>query len=113
VTRRPVDLARARAAEVELEALLTAHPELRERTALFLAGKLAGRKDEPMSEKQSPQVVKIPAFLVARARALVPHLEGTPTMAAAPRVTGAAVLRVALSIGLAELERRTTAGEEP
>ena len=112
MTRRPVDLARARAAEVELEALLTAHPELRERTALFLAGKLdAGPMEEPMSEKQNPQVVKVAGELVARARALVPHLEGTPTMAAVPRVTGAAVLRVALSLGLAELERRTAAGE--
>jgi len=103
MTRRPVDLARARAAEVELEALLKAHPEMGERTALFLAGKLAGRKEEPMNEK--PQVVKMPGDLVARARALVPRLKGTPTMAAVARVTAAAVMRLALSRGLEELER--------
>jgi len=104
MTRRPVDLARARAAEVELEALLTAHPEMGERTALFLAGKLdAGPLEEPMNEK--PQVVKMPGDLVARARALVPRLKGTPTMAAVARVTAAAVMRLALSRGLEELER--------
>lgn len=111
--RCPVDLARARAAEEGLKALLTAHPEIGERTARHLAGELpAGRKDAPMTEplnveKHAPQVVKLPGDLVARARDLLPRLIGRPELAAVARPTVAAVLRLALSLGLTELEKRT------
>jgi len=104
--KRPVDLARARDAEPRLEALLTAHPELAERTARYLAGELPGRGETTMPAPH--KVVKLPAALFNEAARLLPLLDGRPELAAAGRPSTMAVVRWALALGLAELRR--TAG---
>lgn len=101
---RVVDLPRVKAALDRLGAILEEHPELKERTAAFLAGELPG---EPMTEREEPmaqKVVKIPEDLFTRAEALIPRLEGKTLMAAASEVTVAAVIRMALALGLDRLE---------
>ena len=53
----------------------------------------------------SQKVVKIPQSSWERAEALIPALEGKPLMAAAGDPTVAAVVRLALVLGLEQLEK--------
>lgn len=54
--------------------------------------------------KQQPQVVKLPSDLIARAKDLIPRVSTLPHFLAVGAPSASSVLRVALSLGLAELE---------
>ncbi len=101
-----VDLPRVRGALKRLEEHLEAHPELKGgRTAAFLAGELEGAM-LPRGDDMPQKVVKLPEELFERAAALLPRLEGTEALAAAGRPSTIAVVRLALTLGLLELEGR-------
>ena len=51
--RRPVNLPRVRRTLAELEEHLKAHPEVRERTARYLAGDLEEREQTPCPQKRN------------------------------------------------------------
>ena len=51
-------------------------------------------------------VVRTPETLVARLDGLLPYLEGDPELSSVGRVTRSSVARLAMQLGVAELERR-------
>ena len=107
-----VDISRVRYALARLEEHLEAHPELKcERTAAFLAGELEGA-DEPRGEDMAQKVVKIPEDLFNRAAALAERMAEAPELVAASRKGAAAVIRVALDMGLQRLERKYAPNDE-
>ena len=112
-----VDLDRERRLQEHTEALralLAGNPRLQERTNAMLAGELpCPDLEEPMSETPNPTVVRIPGDLVARCQALMPLLEQEPDLAAVGRLTTSAVIRVALSRGLASLEEQYKGKRKP
>jgi len=123
-----VDLVRKRQLKThlaEVKRLMAGNPALAARTQQMLSGELpCPDLEEPMKKTDKPVAVKVgvkpvmarlPGELVGRATALLPRLAGTPAMAAAGRPTTTAVIRVALSLGLAELERQHPASgsEQP
>lgn len=98
------DLARIRAALARLDALVDEHPELADR------GEALERDLEVllMADDEGPNMmpVKVPVELLERADALIPALRTDPELSAlVGRVSRAAVVRVALLRGLADLER--------
>jgi hypothetical protein len=104
VTARALDLARIRAALARLDELVEHHPELAER------GDALERDLEEllMADDEGPNMmpVKVPVELLERADALIPAMRADPELSALlGRVSRAAVVRVALLRGLAELER--------
>lgn len=100
--RRPVDLARVRASLGRLEAVIREHPEIRERTAAFLASDPSPSTMEILvSEPASTaQPVKLPPELLARADALTERLAAHPSLIGYTRATRATVVRLALARGL-------------
>lgn len=104
----PVDLTRARAAEERLDQLLREHPELRERTAAMLAGKLSCpdlKEVAPMPKATMRTIpVRLPPALIERLDALVPLAAGAAELATVGAVTRSDVLRLAVLRGLADLE---------
>lgn len=104
MTAAPLDLARIRAALARLDALVGEHPELADR------GEALDRDLEEllMADDEGPNMmpVKLPVELLDRADALIPAMRADPELSAMMgRVSRAAVVRVALLRGLAELER--------
>jgi hypothetical protein len=98
---QPVDLDRARRALAELRRLVEEHPELRQRTAAFLAGDPTA---EELAELQAAEPaatarveLDLPREVLRRATALVPQAD-PPELAT--------VLRLAVLHGLAVLEER-------
>lgn len=108
--RPPIDLARVRAAEERLDALLAdAGPRLRERTAAMLAGELPcpdldEEEVRPMRQGQTPVNVRLPATMIARLDALVPTVGAASELATVVTVTRSDVLRLAILRGLEQLE---------
>lgn len=102
---QPVDLARVRRARADLEALLAEHPEIRDRTAAFLAGEPTPEDLEALMAQRPGQPVKMPAELLDRIDSFVPRLEKYPEILAYGRVSRASVIRLALTKGLEALER--------
>lgn len=101
-----VDLAAVRQAKRRMAELLRAHPEIRERTAHWLA---AGGQEETPMQKMSLNIKVDPAVLV-RARKLIPSLAADPEYGPLLRASQAAVLRLALMSGLEALEKRWAKG---
>lgn len=108
--RQPVDLARVRAAEERLDAILAdAGPRLRERTAAMLAGELPcpdlDDEERPVqTEALRNANVRLPDAALERAVALVPKVAVSSELAAAGCVTRSDVLRLAVLRGLEQLE---------
>ncbi len=87
-------------------------PELAARTAAMLWGELACpdmEADDMGKMKHVP--MRLPEQMVERLDALVPLLEDDRRMEVGGEVDRAKVIRLALSIGLAQLERDTAATE--
>ncbi len=105
-----IDLPRANAALARLEALLTANPELRDRTQRMMAGELpCAELEEPMGEKDKKRnmatvPLRLPHDWLQRADDLAPILAEVPDLAWAGSMTRAAVLRLAIREGLNLLE---------
>jgi DNA invertase Pin-like site-specific DNA recombinase len=101
----PVDLARVQKALAALDTLLTEHPEIRERTAAFLAGDPPTDDLETLMADNKGQPVKLPGELLNRIDSMVPRLERFPEIMAYGRVSRTAVIRLALTRGLQVLDR--------
>ncbi len=92
------------------------HPEIVERTAAMLAGKLPvgaemeperdalGRRKRPRTLTERPVNLRLPPTVLARADALAPHV--AVEFGTIRSVTRSAVLRLAIEQGLASLEKR-------
>ena len=113
--RKPVDLARVRAAEERLAELVAANPQLAARTAAMLAGDLAcpdlDQEDRPKMTTTKTTTLRLPPDLVTRADALVPQAGRAAELGTMTRITRSDVLRLALLRGLAVLERELVDGE--
>ena len=108
--RKTTEVRRVRAGLDRIGGAVEGRPALADRTAALLRGDLRCPDLEaaPMG-KMLHVPLRLPEKLVGRADALVPLLESDPRMEAVGRVVRATVLRLALSIGLAQLERDTAA----
>ena len=104
-----VKLGEVRAALASIDATLLAHPEIRERTALFLAADPAGEELAALevdTVKKEPLHIKVDPATTARADALIPGLAADPVWGSVIRSSRAAVLRLAMVEGLTVLEGR-------
>jgi len=104
-----VKLGEVRAALASLDATLLAHPEIRERTALFLAADPTGEELAALevdTVKKEPLHIKVDPATTARADALIPGLAADPVWGSVIRSSRAAVLRLAMVEGLTVLEGR-------
>ena len=114
MAEKPIDLARKRrirALYKELKDLVDADPSLRERTEAILNGELscAELEEDIMGEKRSRMMesqisLRLPKSLLERLEALVPHLEGDPSMGAWGKPTRSVMIRMAIMKGIEALE---------
>jgi hypothetical protein len=98
---RPVDLPRVRAALARLDRVAIEHPDTRPMTEPDLEGLMA---DDTM--------IRIPVQLAERADELIPLLDKRRDLLAWGRLSRAAVVRIALERGLADLERELVGSNE-
>lgn len=112
---KPVDLARARAAEERIAARVAANPALAARTSAMLAGELpCPDLEDPMPRAgQHPFNVRLPATIIARLDALIPAAHTAPELVTTGRITRSDVIRVALVRGLAQLEAELADAAQP
>jgi len=105
---RTVNLAKVRAARARIEAILTEHPEVRERTAALFAADPTAPELTALEEPVTKQAVsvKLDTGALARADALIPALAADPILGSVVRASRAEVIRLALAEGLAVLEAR-------
>lgn len=96
---KPTEINRVREALDQMESTLEKHPEIRERTAAYLAGELQAEEDMP-----EMTTVKLPKELVKRADKLISFLQQTD-VGHAVKVTRSVVIRVALGKGFELLEQ--------
>ena len=108
----PTDLQAVSNALAVIRQTLTEHPEVRQRTAAFLAGDptesdldALSTQEESMAT-QAPLTVRVPQALVDRLDALVPLLADAPELATAANVTRADALRLCVLRGLEALEAK-------
>jgi hypothetical protein len=94
---RPVDLPRVRAALARLDRVALEHPDTRPMPETDLEDLEGYMPDATM--------IRIPAQLAEQADALIPLLDKRRDLLAWGRLSRAAVVRIALERGLADLER--------
>ena len=108
---KTVDLDRVRRARADLKRAAAACNT--ERTSRYLAGELPGVPADAIGdETMGTKMFRVPEDLWDRAERLVASMETAPELAAAGRKGTSAVLRVALSEGLAGLDERYLLVEE-
>ncbi len=102
--KRPVDLARARAALARLDRVAQEHPDTRPMSETDLEDLESLMPDDTM--------IRIPNQFAERADALIPLLDKRRDLLAWGRLSRAAVVRIALERGLVDLERELGAKED-
>ena len=108
----PIDLTHARSALDQLRAILEAHPNVMERTARFLASEPTAATLEAIMADRRDTPVRIPNVLLDRADALIEPMEKHLDLLAYSRPNRASIIRLALGIGLVDLESRVTGGND-
>ena len=73
MARRLINLAEVRAARARLEAILTEHPEVRERTAALFAADPTAEELETMAEESKNTNIRLPLSLIERLDCYVEH----------------------------------------
>lgn len=96
---------RINTALTSIRTTLKAHPEIKQRTADFLSGTLKG---EGMSETEIGTMARIPKDIGEKAAAVLEAMKAAkaPELYAAPRASWSAVVRLALLLGLDQLEKK-------
>lgn len=108
MTREPTDLdreRRLRALDARAVALLADNPELAARLRALLAEPDSEAPVTTKKKETAPTPLRLTPELLARAEALVPVLSNVPSVASFGRVTRSTVLRLALYMGLEDLEK--------
>lgn len=113
MSRKKPDLDRIREAEEGIEAILREHPEIRERTAKFLAGEpskeemedllMRPKIESPMGKR--PLQLRLPDDIMKRIDALTDILAKDPNFKAMGTMTRSTALRLAILRGLDVLEQ--------
>ncbi len=105
---KPVDLAAVQQALADIRQVLADCPEVRERTAAFLASdpdeQTLSELQEATTMTQNPLTLRIPEGMLERLDALVPVIASAPELATVATVKRSDVIRVCLLRGLAVLE---------
>ncbi|MBN1773174.1 MAG: hypothetical protein JXB32_18045 [Deltaproteobacteria bacterium] len=106
--KRTTDVGKVNKGLDRIGGVVQSSPGLAARTRAMLAGDLPcpDLEAEPMG-RMLHVPMRIPERMVARADALIPLLEGDPRLELSGAVVRAKVLRLALAVGLAQLERDT------
>lgn len=110
MSRAVLDMARIQAAEARIAEVLNLHPEIRQRTAAWLASEPTTEEMEVLivgdEEKPNMQTlgIRIDQTTIDRADALQSFVATKPELRAMGRVSRASILRLAMLRGLEVLE---------
>lgn len=110
----PSSITRINGALADIRAALQQHPDIRERAAAFFSGHLEGAENMADDQEQG-QMARVPADIGRRAHKVLEAMRaaGAPELYAAPRASWAAVIRLALTLGLEQLEKRYPSHSKP
>lgn len=117
MSRAVLDMARIQAAEARIAEVLNKHPEIRQRTAEWLASEPTTAELEVLivsDEKPNMQTlgIRIDQATIERADALQGFVASKPELRAMGRVSRASILRLAMLRGLEVLEAEARKAEK-